>query len=346
MAAKWKLPIGTRVCDVVAHCGTDRVYVAVDDTVTLLVGCDITARIPVGPDTKRLILTADEALLYVVGYDGSVRVVGTADHTVTNISGRPSMAEVVSSDGRRLYTAHPAAIAESTDSWITVTAADGSSRATVAIENYATGMDLSPDGALLYIAVSRPSAYTQYSPGSVTVMDTRHNAVVDRIKVPLSPDTVTVSPDGSRVVVTHYDTNMISAIDVERRSVPSVRLPDAPLRAVVTPDSSGVYVIGTRSLLAVDFFATIAEAVPAGRMPRRMQFSADGKRASVADFASSRIAVIDTLTNSVITAVSLDGHPEALALSGDGRWLYAADYWGGTLSAISIADIPRDAEAA
>ncbi len=346
MTVEWTFPIGARVCDVVAHSGTDRVYVAVDDSVIVLAGCDIAARIPVGRDTKRLILSADEAFLYVVGYDGSVRVIGTADHTVTTISGRPSMAEVVSVDGRRLYTAHAAAIRESTDSWITVTAADGTSRATVAIENYATGMDLSPDGAVLYIAVSRPSAYTQYFPGSVTVMDTAQNAVVDSIEVPLSPDTVTVGPDGSRVLVTHYDTNTISAIDVDRRSVSSVRLPDAPLRAVVTPDGAGVYVIGTRSLLAVDFFSRNSEVVPAGHMPRRMQFSADGKRACVADFASSRIAVIDTLTNSVITAVSLEGHPEALALSGDGRWLYAADYWGGTLSAISIADVTRDAEAA
>jgi YVTN family beta-propeller protein len=81
-------------------------------------------------------------------------------------------------------------------------------------------------------------------------------------------------------------------------------------------------------------------------MPRRMKFSSDGKLACVTDLASSALVVLDTITNSVISAVQLDGHPEAVALSGDGELLYVADYWGGALSAISIASVVRDAEAA
>jgi YVTN family beta-propeller protein len=334
------------VGDVVAAVDTDRVYVAADDSVTVIAGGDIAARIPVGPDTKRLLLSADDAFLYVVGYEGSVRVISTADHTVTTIAGSPSTAEVVSPDGRRLYTAHPAAKLESAYSQISATAADGTSLGTVAIKNYATGMDVSPDGGRLYIATSTVSTYTHFFPGWVTVIDTAQHAVVDSIAVPLSPDTVTVSPDGSRVLVSHYDTNSISAIDVAGRSVTSVNIPDAPLRAVAAPDGSGVYVIGMQSLLAVDFGTKIAEIIPGGRMPRRMQFSADGKRACVTDLASSRVALLDTSSNSVITAVKLDGHPEALALSGDGELLYVADYWAGTLTAISIASVLRDAEAA
>lgn len=48
----------------------------------------------------------------------------------------------------------------------------------------------------------------------------------------------------------------------------------------------------------------------------------------------------------MITTVALGGHPEAVALSGDGERLYVADYWAGTLSAISIASVGRHAEAA
>jgi YVTN family beta-propeller protein len=346
MVLQWKVPIGARVFDVVAGRDTDQVYVAAEDCVTVLAGSDIAARIPVGPDTKRLILGADEAFLYVPGYDGSVRIITTADHTVTTIYGSPSTAEVVSPSGGHLYTAHMATPRESIDSLISATVADGTSMTTVAIENYATGMDLSPDGDHLYVATSRLSSYTQYFPGSITVIDTAKYDVVDTIDVPLSPDTVTVSPDGSRVVVTHYDTNSISAIDVETREVTSMRLPDAPLSAAVTPDGTGVYVIGMQSLVAVDFPTKIAEIIPAGKMPRRMKFSSDGKLACVTDLASSAVVVLDTITNSVITTVQLDGHPEAVALSGDGELLYVADYWGGTLTAISIASVVLDAEAA
>jgi DNA-binding beta-propeller fold protein YncE len=300
------------VGDIVVGMDTDRVYVAADDCVTVMAGGDIAERIPVGPDTKRLLLSADEAVLYVVGYDGSVRFISAADHTVTTIAGRPSTAEVVSPDGRHLYTAHPAASLESAYSQISASASDGTSAGTVAVKNYATGMDVSPEGGRLYIATSTVSTHTQFFPGWVTVIDTAQHTVVDSIAVPVSPDTVTVSPDGSRVLVTHYDTNSISAIDVERRSVTSVNLPDAPLRAVATPDGAGVYVVGMQSLVAVDFATKIAEIIPAGRMPRRMQFSADGTRACITDLASSRVAVLDTVNNSLIAAVQLDGHPEAL----------------------------------
>ena len=346
MVVQWKVPIGARVFDVVAGRGTDQVYVVADDCVIVMAGSDIVARIPVGPDTKRLMLSADDAFLYVPGYDGSVRIITTADFTVTTIYGNPSTAEVVSPSGRDLYTAHIVTSRESVDSLISATAVDTASMTTVAIKNYATGMDLSPDGAQLYVATSQLNSYTQYFPGSIAVINTEQHDVVDTIAVPLSPDTVTVSPDGSRVLVTHYDTNSISAIDVERREVTSMRLPDTPLSAAVTPDGTGVYVIGMQSLIAVDFLTKIAEIIPAGEMPRRMKFSDDGKLACVTDLTSSAVVVLDTITNSVIAAVQLDGHPEAVALSADGELLYVADYWAGTLTAISIASVVRDAEAA
>ena len=281
MVVQWKVPIGARVFDVVAGRVTDQVYVVADDCVIVMAGSDIAARIPVGPDTKRLVLSADDAFLYVLGYDGSIRILTTANFTIRTIHANPSTAEVVSPSGRELYTVHIAAGRETFDSLISATAADTKSVTTVAIEHYATGMDLSPDGAHLYVATSQLSPYTQYFPGSIAVIDTEQHDVVDTVAVPLSPDTVTVSPDGTRVLVTHYDTNSISAMDVESREVTSMRLPDTPLSAAVTPDGTGVYVIGMQSLIAVDFLTNIAEIIPVGEMPRRMKFSGDGKRAAL-----------------------------------------------------------------
>jgi YVTN family beta-propeller protein len=345
MVVQWQAEIGARICDMVASKETDRLYVATDGGVTVMDGSEIAARIPVGPDTKRLILGADEAYLYVPGYDGSVRIIDTADHRVTTSYRTPSTAEVVSPCGRQLYTMHIKTPHENIDTLIAVTTAQGTAIATVTIENYATGMRLSPDGGQLYVAGSRLNAW-KHSPGAIAVIDTAHCAVTDTIVVPPSPDTVRVSPDGSRIFVTHYDTNSISVVDVERRAIDSVSLPDAPLSATVTPDSNKVYVIGTQSLVAVDFRTKIAEVVPAGEIPRRMQFIGDdGQLACVTDLASATVVLLDTVTNSVVTAVQLDGHPEDVALSGDGELLYVADYWSGTLTAISIPSLLRDAEA-
>jgi hypothetical protein len=48
MAVQWKVPIGARVCHVVARGDTDQVYAAADDSVIVMAGGDIAARIPVG----------------------------------------------------------------------------------------------------------------------------------------------------------------------------------------------------------------------------------------------------------------------------------------------------------
>lgn len=66
-----------------------------------------------------------------------------------------------------------------------------------------------------------------------------------------------------------------------------------------------------------------------------MKFTGDLKLACVTDLASSALVLLDTITGSVITAVQLDGHQEAVALSADGELLYVADYWGGTLTSRS-----------
>jgi DNA-binding beta-propeller fold protein YncE len=71
-----------------------------DNSVTELAGNEIAARIPVGPDTKRLILGADEA--YVPGYDGSVRIIGPP---ITGWRSKTTAGTGLSPDGGRLYVA-------------------------------------------------------------------------------------------------------------------------------------------------------------------------------------------------------------------------------------------------
>jgi DNA-binding beta-propeller fold protein YncE len=70
----------------------------------------------------------------------------------------------------------------------------------------------------LYVAATRLSAYAEHPLGLIMVIDTVQRGVVEAIALPRSSDTVSMSPDGPRVFVTHYDTNSISAVDVEQRT--------------------------------------------------------------------------------------------------------------------------------
>jgi YVTN family beta-propeller protein len=333
--------LGEHVRDIAVSPAGDHVYLATTGSVTVLTGLHhLAGTIPVGPDTKCIIPGADGAFLYVIDYDGALSVITTADHGCRTVAVPPSSCEAVSPDGTRIHVAR----SDRDGSWISAVDADATLAATVRIDDYATGMDLSPDGSLLYVATSRCNPYTQYFPGLVSVIDTATYTVVDTIDVPLSPSTVTASPDGPCIFVTHYDTGAISAVDTARHGVISVRLPDAPLAAALTPDGTQLYVTGLQSLAVVDIATGVTETIAAGELPRRLLFSEDGKRAYLSDFGRRAVVLLDTITRSVITTVGVAGNPEALALTGDGQRLYAADYWGGTLTTISLAEVMRDAE--
>ena len=334
------IPLGARVCDLVV--GPRNVYVAAGESVMVISGMHhIVATIGIAHDPKRMILSADGSFLYVTGYDGSVSIINTTDNTCRIVANSPSIAEVVSPDGKRMYSAHQA-LSEGRDSWISVIDANGATVTTAPVQNYPTGMDLSPDGSRLYVATSAHSSYRQYYSGWVSVIDTASHTVVDTIAVPRSPSGVTVSPDGSRIFITHYDTNAITAVDPVRRNVTSLFLSDAPLAAAVTPDCRQVYVTGLHSLTVVDFDVSATDTIAVGDLPRRLHFSDDAKLAYVTDFGRHAVTVVDTITNSVVTTVDIGGNPEALALSSDGERLYVADYWAGALTAIAMPSVMRD----
>ena len=335
--------LGTRVCDIVASPSADHIYVAVADCVMVINRFhNIVTKIPVGRAPKRMILSADGVFLYVIDYDGSLFIINNTDHTSTTIANSPTVAEVVSPDGGRIYLAHHAMSNERDHSWISIVDADGTTLARVPIDTCVTGMDLSPDGSRLYVATSRRSPYTQYYPGLVSVIDTGTHTAVDNIAVSVSPTTLTVSPDGSRTFITHYDTNAITAIDLIRRSVTSICVQDAPLAVAITPDSSKMYVIGLRSLAVIDITTELTHSIPVGELPRCLHFGEDGKQAYVTDFGRHAVAVLDTITDTVMATVEVGGNPEAIALSNDGQRLYVADYWAGALTAISIESVMRD----
>ncbi|MCW2653110.1 MAG: hypothetical protein JWR32_4086 [Mycobacterium sp.] len=341
------IPLGVRVCDIAVSPGNDQLYIATTDSVMAISAFHhVVATIPTGHDVKRLSMSGDGRILYVTDYDGSLTIINTADNTASSVVNSPSTAEVVSPDGKYIYSAHHPMLGEGDSSWISVIDADGTKVAMVPVDSYAADLDVSPDGSRLYVVTRERSSYYQYCSGSVSVIDTDAHTVVDTIEVPVSPSTVTVSPDGSGLYVTHYDTNAVSSIDLARQCATSVSPVDAPLSAAVRPDGTQLYVTCLDALVVVDTVTNLAESVRAGDLPRRLQFSGDGKRAYITDFGHHAVSVIDTISNAVLDTIDVGGDPEAVALSADGERLYVADYWAGTVTVISVASLPRDAEEA
>lgn len=139
--------------------------------------------------------------------------------------------EVVTADRPLIYTAHNAKHDGRCASGISVNDTEGATVATIpGVDGCAiTDLSVNPDGTRVYAGLSRHSCYYQYRTGFVSVVDTATYAVIDVIDTRVSPDSVTVSPDGLTLYATHYDTEFVSAVDLATHCVTPVALGDPHL---------------------------------------------------------------------------------------------------------------------
>ncbi len=313
------------------------VYVLLADSVKVISQLQhVVATYPTGAHPKNMVVSADGTRIYVTGYDGSMSIISTADNSVKTVVLNRSTAEIVSPDGGYIYLAHSGMVEGTRSNWISVVTADGATVAAVPVHTPATGLGASPDGSQLYVASQRSSSYLDWR-GSISVIDTETYRVLDSIAVELAPDTVTVSRDGTRLYATHYHKNSISIIDLETRAVTRRVLRDAPIDLALSPDDAFAYVTCLHSLAVIDTAANVAKSPPIVDLPRRVRFSADGKRTYVIDFGRRTIWGLDTAKNSIVGAIEVSGNPEAMALRPDGKILYVTDYLNDTITVIPTA---------
>jgi YVTN family beta-propeller protein len=332
------IPVGGRVRDITVSPDGEHVYVALSDSVMVINDRHhMVGRIPVSGSAKSLVMDADGKQLFVVDYDGSALVVDTHHYTAQTLWGGCASDVVVGPDGRHLYAAQVAdGGADGVVSVIDIACA--TTVATVPVKDVAA-LAISPDGSRLYAVSYDRRTYHQYPAGWLTIIDTASHSVVKTIAVGACPETVTASPDGAYLYITHYDTCSVSAVNLTDCSTTAVALRDAPLAVVFTPDSAHAYVRNVRSLTVIDATTNDAVDIDIGDLPRGLQLSPDGKRAYITNFGDGTLSVVDTITNSVATTVDVPGYPEAVAVSPDGERVYVGDYWSGAVAVISVPTV-------
>ena len=334
-----KIPMGGRTGDVVISPDNSRAYVARSNSIAVISRLNnILGIIPISGDPKGLTINAAGSRLYVTNHEGSVSVVDVADHWMRVLPGASCAQEVVTADRALIYTAHNAKYDGRCTSWISVNDTEGATVATIpGVGGYEiTDLAVDPNGTRVYAGLSGYSSYYQYCTGLVSMIDTARYAVIDDIDIAVSPDTITVSPDGSTMYATHYDTEFVSAVDLASRCLTTIALRDAPLALTLTPDGLQAYVTSCCSLSVIDTVTNEAACITVGDLPRSVQISPDGKRAYVSNFGDHSVSVIDTVTQCVVNTIDVGGHPEGLAVSPDGGRLYVSDYWSGTVTVVSM----------
>ena len=224
------IPVEGRVHDMIVSPDGEHVYVARSDSVMVInAGHHIVARIPISQPPKSLMMDADGKQLFVVDYEGSVLVIDTRDYTAQTPWDGCSSDVVVSPDGRYLYAAHNQVTDDGASGGLSVIdIACATTVATVPINDVAA-LAISPDGSRLYAVSYDGRTYYQYPAGWLTIIDTASHAIVETIAVGACPETVTASPDGAYLYITHYDTCSVSAVNLTTGSTTAVALRETEL---------------------------------------------------------------------------------------------------------------------
>ncbi len=321
--------------DLVTNPHNSVAYAALSDAVAVISSLHkISCVIPVGGHPRSLTIGADGSRLYATNYGGSVSVIDISDHRVGVIPGACCVQQIDTADGALIYAAGNGA----GGGRISVIEEGGAPVAAIAGFDGHVITDLAADSEArrLYVGLSRGSGYHQYDAGSLGVIDTTTNAVIDTVGLVGPPDTITISPDGWTIYATHHDHQCVSAIDLASLCVTPIALGDSPIGMRLTPDGLQAYVTNGSSLSVIDTVANEAARIPVGDLPRCVRISADGKYAYVSNFGGQSVSIIDTIAQCVAETIDVGGHPEALAVSPDGDRLYVGDYWSGVVTVLSV----------
>lgn len=240
----------------------------------------------------------------------------------------------------------------------TLSVIDGPSRqvlATVPLGKRPRGLKASPDGKLLYVALSgSPIAGPGVDASKLPPADKGADGigVVDLASLKLlrvlrgvsDPEQLAVTGDGKRLVIASEDTGRAVVMDaVTGRQIASLPVGGEPEGVTLSPDGRHVYMTSEEDH-QVSVIDTLQNRVvthfEVGLRPRFTEFSDDGAMAFVSGENDGTITVVDARQHKVLRTIRLQGaltRPVGMAISHDGRNLYTVTGRGKTLLSVDIA---------
>jgi len=180
------------------------------------------------------------------------------------------------------------------------------------------GMRLSPDNKTLYVA---------FMSGKALGIVNRESGVVESYPLDGAAVQTAVTPNGSRVAVSIYDSVSVGVYDTARKSISYVRLPEGsqgPVQLYPTNDSRFVYVAdqGTlygrpsnNKLFKIDLESlSVVETIEAGKAPHGIALDRDNTIAYVTNLKDDSLSVIDTTTAKEIMRIKVGKEPNGVSI--------------------------------
>jgi YVTN family beta-propeller protein len=195
------------------------------------------------------------------------------------------------------------------------------------------GVAISPDGELVYVA-------NQLS-GTVTVIATESDNVIQVIPTGAEPIWITFSPDGSRAYVSNQVSGTISVIATASGAVINTFGSfSCPFHSKITQDGKTLLVSSQcdASLKFVDLATnSVVKSIFVGDIPRGIAVTPDGKRAYITNFGSNVVQVVDVATQTNLnTPITVGAQPWGISMTSGGK-AYVANFGDGTISVIDTS---------
>jgi YVTN family beta-propeller protein len=240
----------------------------------------------------------------------------------------------------------------------TLSVLDGATRklvATVPLGKRPRGLKLSPDGKLLYVALSGspiagPGVDASKLPppdkgaDGIGVLDLASMKLLRVLRGVSDPEQLAVSADGKRLFIASEDTGRAIVLDaVTGRQLASLDVGGEPEGVTLSPDGRFVYISSEEDhqISVIDTARNqVVAAFQVGERPRFTEFSDDGALAFVSAENDGTITVADARTHKVVRVIKLEGaltRPVGMAISHDGKLLYTVTGRGKLLLSVDIA---------
>lgn len=200
----------------------------------------------------------------------------------------------------------------------------------------------SPFGAV--VRADQAFAYVSNFVGdSISVIDTRTQAVVQTIAAGDGPRGLALNPDNTRLYVANNNggANSVTVYSVAEGTGLLATLTtvtsglSSPRSLAVSPDGSRLYVVnqGGDSVRVFDTSTNVALAtVAVGTQPIDIALNPAGTRAYVTNFSNNSASVIDMSSDTVVATVATGAGPTSVIVSRDGAYYYVANSTAGTIA--------------
>jgi len=214
--------------------------------------------------------------------------------------------------------------------------------ATVKLGKRPRGIQASPDGSTIYVALSGspfapPGIDESTLPppdrraDGIGVFDVRQNKLLRILESGPDPEQFDVTRDGNFLYVSNEDSSAASLIDLKAGTVKtSIPVGEEPEGVTLSPDGKFVYVTSEDdgAVFVIDTASNkVVKNLKVGLRPRSVAFLRDGSRAYVTLENDGAVAVVNAATHELLRTIALGDRtikPMGLVLSPDGTKLYVS----------------------